>query len=171
MKRYIKRGVAASHTPKRKTILCSSNGRYIGGKLFDLPESYWDDEDDTARIERTEEQDSYIHNFSDNYIVYWDNGDSISVNTDLNISWDIIERMAIKEGIDVIAYPDHIDVIGYYGRNQDVAHLYPISDDKAAELVDLVDNSDFDETTTLESYISEYAWNGASDIDIIKSWR
>lgn len=171
MKRYIKRGVAASRTSKRKTILCSSNGKYIGGKLFDLPESYWDDEDDTARIERAEEIDSYINNFSDNYIIYWNNGDSISVNTDLNVSWDIIERMAIKEGIDVIAYPDHIDVIGYYGRNQDVAHLYPISDDKAAELVDLVDNSDFDETTTLESYISEYAWNGASAEDVIKSWR
>ena len=89
----------------------------------------------------------------------------------MNVSWDIVDRMAIKEGIDVIAYPDYIDVIGYYGRNQEVAHLYPISDDKAAELVDLVDNSDFDETTTLESYITEYAWNGASVEGVIKSWR
>lgn len=160
MKRYI----------RRNRVMCSTNGKYIGGKLFDLPEEFWDDEDDTARIERTEEQDDYIHNFSDNYIIYWDNGD-ISVNTDLNVSWDIVERMAVKEGVDVIAYPDHIDIVGYYGRHQDVAHLYPISEAKADELVELVDNSDYDETTTLESYISQYAYNGASIEDVIRTWR
>lgn len=48
--------------------------------------------------------------------------------------------------------------------------IYPISDAKAQELVDIIDNSEYDETTTLQIEISQYAWNGASEIDIIKSW-
>ena len=40
---------------------------YIGGKLYDLPETYWDDEDDELRIERYEEQKSYINTFAKMY--------------------------------------------------------------------------------------------------------
>lgn len=154
---------------RRKITASIDNGTYIGGKLFDMPESFWEDEE--AQIERTEEQDKYINNFAKNYVIYWNNGDTIEFTTDLDVFYDITDRMAIKEGVDVVAYTDHIDVIGYYGRREDIAHLYPISDGKATELIDAIDNSDFDETTTLDGLISQYAWNGASDIEIIKSWR
>lgn len=155
---------------RRKIMMSSdsSQSQYIGGKLYDLPEDYWEDE--KAQESRAEEQNKYIYDFADNYIIYWNNGETISLTVDLDISWDIIEKMAIKDGVDVIAYPDHIDVVGYYGGRQDVAHLYPISDAKAQELVDIIDNSEYDETTTLQIEISQYAWNGASEIDIIKSW-
>lgn len=146
-----------------------SKGQYIGGKLFDMPDEYWEDYE--AQEARAEEQNDYIYDYSDNYIIYWNNGDAISFTSDLDISWDITDKMAIKDGIDVIAYDDHIDVIGYYNGREDVAHLYPISDDKANELIEAIDNSDFDEATTIDSVISQYAWGGASDIDIIKSWR
>ena len=151
--------MASSNSPK---------GQYIGGKLYDLPEDYW--ENDQAQEARAEEMNKYIYDFADNYIIYWGNGDEISFTTDLDLSWDVIERMAIKDGVDVVAYPDHIDVIGYYSGREDVAHLYPVSDAKAQELVDIIDNSELDETTTLQAEIAQYAWNGASEIDIIKSW-
>lgn len=153
---------------RRKITAATDKGTYIGGKLFDLPDSFW--EDDDAQISRTEEQDKYIHDFAKNYIIYWGNG-KIDFTADLDVFYDIADRMAIKEGVNVVAYDDHIDVIGYYGYHQDVAHLYPISDSMADELIDAIDNSDFDETTTIENLISQYAWSGASAEDIIKSWR
>lgn len=146
-----------------------SKGQYIGGKLFDMPDEYWEDYE--AQETRAEEQNDYIYDYSDNYIIYWNNGEEISFTSDLDISWDITNKMAIKDGIDVVAYDDHIDVIGYYNGREDVAHLYPVSDDMANELIEAIDNSDFDETTTIDSIISQYAWGGASDIEIIKSWR
>ena len=146
-----------------------SKGQYIGGKLFDMPDEYWEDYE--AQEARAEEQNDYIYDYSDNYIIYWNNGEEISFTSDLDISWDITDKMAIKDGIDVVAYDDHIDVIGYYNGREDVAHLYPVSDDKANELIEAIDNSDFDKATTIDSVISQYAWGGASDIDIIKSWR
>lgn len=154
---------------RRKITASTDKGTYIGGRLFDMPDSFWEDED--AQIARTEEQDKYIHDFAKNYIIYWNKGESIMFTNDLDTFYDIADRMAIKEGVDVVAYNDHIDMIGYYGRREDIAHLYPISDNKANELIDAIDNSDFDETTAIDGLISQYAWNGASDIDIIKSWR
>lgn len=146
-----------------------SKGQYIGGKLFDMPDEYWEDYE--AQETRAEGQNDYIYDYSDNYIIYWNNGEEVSFTSDLDISWDITDKMAIKDGIDVIAYDDHIDVIGYYNGREDVAHLYPISDDMADELIETIDNSDFDDTTTIGLIIAQYAWGGASDIDIIKSWR
>lgn len=134
-----------------------------------MPDEYWEDYE--AQETRAEEQNDYIYDYSDNYIIYWNNGEEISFTSDLDISWDITNKMAIKDGIDVVAYDDHIDVIGYYNGREDVAHLYPVSDDMANELIEAIDNSDFDETTTIDSIISQYAWGGASDIEIIKSWR
>ena len=154
---------------RRKITAATNSGTYIGGRLFDLPESYYEDYD--AQEARAEEQNKYIYNFAKNYIIYWNNGKRIEFTTDLDISWDIIEAMAIKEGIDVVAYPDHIDVLGYYGRHVDTASLYPVSDAMVDELIDAIDNSDFDETTTIDGLISQYAWNGASAEDVIKSWR
>ena len=91
---------------RRKITASIDNGTYIGGKLFDMPESFWEDEE--ARIERTEEQDKYINNFAKNYVIYWNNGDTIEFTTDLDVFYDITDRMAIKEGVDVVAYKDHV---------------------------------------------------------------
>lgn len=45
---------------RRKIMMSSdsSQSQYIGGKLYDLPEDYWEDE--KAQESRAEEQNKYI---------------------------------------------------------------------------------------------------------------
>lgn len=162
MKRYIKSS--------------TSNGSYIGGKLSDVDNyDLYDDEDayNAAFIARSETQSDYIALFADNYIIY--RPDDPNWNFDLSLDsvmvfWDLTESMAIKEGVDVVAYSDHIDVIAYYGSDEEVAHLYPVSDDKVRELAELIDNSDFDYSTTIEMEIAQYTHGGAPVEHILKSW-
>jgi len=148
----------------------SSSGRYIGGKLYDLPEEYWDNED--AQIDRYELMDKYVVDFANNYIVYQpDSYSQFSLWRDSNgLLAEVTDRMAIKDGIDLKSYPDHIEIVAYYNSRVDIAYLYPISNEKADELADIIDNSDFDESDTIESEIAQYAWGGASVEYILKSW-
>jgi hypothetical protein len=55
--------------------------------------------------------------------------------------------MALKEGANLIAYSDHLEVIGYDSGYVETIYLYPISDAKAKELKDILWNSDFDDTS------------------------
>lgn len=159
MKRYIKSSNATS-------------GKYIGGRLYDLPDSYWDDEDDDLRAERYEEQAKYIQDFASWYIVHWLRTDQFALyQSDANLLSDLTEMMAIKDGIDVIAYPEYIKIAGYYNMHTDAVCLYPISQAKASELIDLIDNTDFDETAVIDGEIAQSAWDGSSVEDVLKSWR
>lgn len=145
---------------------------YIGGKLYDLPETYWDDEDDELRIERYEEQKSYINTFANNYIIYCPQSDyefELSIS-DRQLLYDLTERMAIKDGIDVIAYADHIEVVAYYNNYSEIAYLYPISQSKTDELIQLIQDADFDEDVVIENEIAQCTWNGASVEDVLKTW-
>lgn len=149
----------------------TSNGKYIGGKLYDLPDDYWEDED--AHIDRFELQNNCIEDFADYYIIYRPELESYSfslLGVDDYLYADLTESMAIKEGVDVVSYPDHIEVIAYYGTHEEIAYLYPVSAAKAKELIALIDNSDFSESMTIENEIAQYAWNGARVEDILKSW-
>ena len=158
MKRYIKSS--------------TNNGSYIGGKLSDIVYDSEETYSDTL-VARSETQSDYIATFADNYIIY--RPDEPTWTFDLNlysvmVFWVLTESMTIKEGVDVVAYSDHIDVIAYYGSDEEVAHLYPISDEKARELAVILDGSDFDESTTIEMEIAQYAHGGAPVEQILKSW-
>ena len=152
----------------------SDSPNYIGGKLYDLPDSYWDDEYEELHTERNEQQDKYIRDFAKYYIIYRPKSDHHKFElcvADSYPLYDITDAMAIKDGIDIIAYPDHIEIVGYYNSKRDIVCLYPVSDTMFDDLAGKVDNSDFDESTTLENELAQYAWGGASVEDILKSWR
>ena len=160
MKRYIK---SSNTTPSK----------YIGGKLYDLPDSYWDDIDDDLRAERYEAQDKFVENFADNYIAY---RPSSSDNKYLfyrnypGLLYDISDGMAIKDGMDVVDQGNFIVLIGYYNNHQDIVCLYPVNSKKADELAEIIDNSDFDESDTIDAEISQYAWQGQGIQDVLQSW-
>lgn len=156
----------------------SEQGEYIGGKFSDIVEQadFNTEEGEDAYYElieeRTETIDDYIQNFASNYIVYrpdsahrkfelW-SGD---MYLDIRDMW---ESMAIKEGVDLIAYPKYLKAIGYYGTYEDEVYLYPISNERAAELEDIIDNADFGDP--IENEIAQYAYNGASIEDVLLSW-
>lgn len=160
---------------KRYIKLSTSSGTYIGGKLSELDYNSFESEDAyyDAFWARTETQSDYISTFADYYIIY--RPDESNWTFDLSFGpttlyATLTESMSIKEGVDVIAFNDHIDVIAYYGSDEEVAHLYPISEDKANELSDILDNSDFDYSTTIEMEIAQYTHGGASIEHVLKSW-
>ena len=158
MKRYIKSS--------------TDDSKYIGGRLYDLPDTYWDDED--AHVDRFETQNNYINNFKQGgyYIIY--RPDSTYHKFTLfggpNILADISDGMRIKDGLDVIAYKDHIELVGYYSGSKDIVKLYPVDINKAIDLGELIDNADFSESTVIENEIAQQTWNGASVEDVLKSW-
>lgn len=158
MKRYIK---SAADTKE-----------YIGGKLYDLPNNYWEDYNQIE--DRYLTQENAVQQFSKYYIIYQpDSKDykfSLSYESPSLLA-EITNTMRIKDGIDLIKYPDHLEIIGYYSGDEDVVKLYPISAQIYEDLLDKVDNSDFDESTTIENELAQYTWGGASVEQILKSLR
>ena len=153
----------------------SEDTKYIGGKLYDLPEEYHDfgDDADELRMERSETQDEYFLQFADHYLIYcpdYKNNKFELHPTDEGLNY-IAETMPIKDGVDLVAYPDHLELIAYYSGRETIAYLYPISDSKFDELCEILENSDFDESTTIDSEIAQSAWGGASVEDVLRSWR
>ena len=140
---------------------------YIGGELNQLPESYWEDENNEQE-QRYLEQQSFINKRRPNYIVYYPES-NFFMFSDGDLS-EIAERMAIKEGIDVIEYSDNIHVVAYYGASRETAYMFPLSDEKISEIKEILSKSDFDESTTIEMEIAQHAYTGASVKDILCSW-
>lgn len=158
MKRYIK---SATDTKE-----------YIGGKLYDLTDSYWEDDDQAA--DRYLTQENAVQSFSKYYIIYRPDSDeyrfSLSYESPSLLA-EITDAMRIKDGIDLIKYPDHLEIIGYYSGSEDVVELYPISMQLYSDLCGKVANSDFDESTTIENELAQYAWGGASVEQILQTFR
>ena len=84
---------------------------------------------------------------------------------------DISDGMRIKDGIDVIAYKDHIDLVGYYNGSRDIVKIYPIDVNKAIELQELFETADFDESTVIENEIAQYTYGGATIEDVLNFWK
>ena len=149
----------------------SNNSNYVGGKLYDLPDDFWFDEE--SMVDRSEEQAEYVKDFADYYVIYRPrySDDAFELwGSSSTLLYDLTEVMSIKDGIDVIAFPDHIEVVAYDGSFDETVYLYPISNERASDLVAIIDDADFGESTVLEKEIAQSAWSGASIEDILKSW-
>lgn len=159
MKRYIRASAGSS-------------GKYIGGKLYELPDSFWDD--DELSVTRNETLNAYVNNYKQGgyFIIY--RPDSKNYKFELlggpDILYDITEGMRIKDGIDLVDYKDHLDVIGYYSGSEDIIKLYPVNINKAIELSKIIENADFNESTVIDGEIAQYAWGGASAEDVLRTW-
>ena len=154
----------------------SNIGEYIGGKLSDISEQadFETEEGEDAYFELIEERaetiNDYILDFSSYYIRYSpDNSYSKFELCTNDYAVEVWEILAIKEGVDLIAYPNYLKAVGYYGRREDVVYLYPISEEKADELSEIIDNADFGESDVIETEIAQYTYNGASVEDVLKS--
>ena len=162
MKRYIRASAGAS-------------GKYIGGKLYELPDSFWDEEGEEDRVNRNETQNAYVNNYKQGgfFIIYRPDSENYKFTLlgGLDILYDITEGMRIKDGIDLIDYKDHLDIIGYYNGDEDIVKLYPIGIDKVIELSKIIEDADFSESTVIENEIAQETWNGVSAEDVLKSWK
>lgn len=148
---------------------------YIGGRLFDIVDAYgyYDESEESEEVHtlRAEEMDNYILDFADYYICTNPKHTFFNIwKTDYTFIKELWESLAVKEGVDLIAYPDHLEAIGYYGNSQDIICLYPISETQVKELSQIIDNSDFEETDVIENEIAQYTWDGASVEDVLRSW-
>lgn len=159
MKRYIKSS--------------SSAPNYVGGRLYDLPDSFWDD--DESSVTRNETLNAYVNNYKQGgyFIIYRPDSENYKFELlgGLDILYDITDGMRIKDGIDLIDYKDHLDVIGYYSGAEDIVKLYPVDINKAIELSKIIENADFNESVVIDGEIAQEAWDGSSVEDVLKSWR
>lgn len=159
MKRYIRASAGAS-------------GKYIGGKLYELPDSFWDDDESSAN--RNEILNAYVNNYKQGgfFIIYRPDSEDFKFTLlgGLDILYDITEGMRIKDGIDLVDYKDHLDIIGYYSGDEDIVKLYPIGIDKVVELNKIIEDADFSESTVIENEIAQETWDGASAEDVLRSW-
>lgn len=147
-----------------KILTSSNNGKYIGGHWEDL--EYNDD----AKSDSIDEQIQYVNDFADNYIIYtpYSKNYKFELRSDDDLLLYIWDCLPLKGGADLLAYPDHLEVVWDYDG---VVYLYPISNEKSAELCNILEDSDFNESFTIEDVIAQYTWNGASVEDVLKSWR
>ena len=159
MKRYIRASAGAS-------------GKYIGVKLYELPDSFWDDDESSAN--RNEILNAYVNNYKQGgfFIIYRPDSEDFKFTLlgGLDILYDITEGMRIKDGIDLVDYKDHLDIIGYYSGDEDIVKLYPIGIDKVVELNKIIEDADFSESTVIENEIAQETWDGASAEDVLRSW-
>lgn len=161
MKRYIKAN--------------DDSKEYIGGRLADMDYDAYrtDDAYYDALDFRFDTQSRYISEFASDYIVYFPDRSVGQFDCYLsvpNLLFDVTEGMAVKDGIDVIAQTDHIEVVAYDGNGEEIVKLYPISGDIAYEIESAMEHSDFDVSTVIEGKIAQHAWSGASIEDVLKSW-
>ena len=159
MKRYIRASAGAS-------------GKYIGGKLYELPDSFWDDDESSAN--RNEILNAYVNNYKQGgfFIIYRPDSEDFKFTLlgGLDILYDITEGMRIKDAIDLVDYKDHLDIIGPYTGHDDIVKLYPIGIDKVVELNKIIEDADFSESTVIENEIAQETWDGASAEDVLRSW-
>jgi len=160
-------------------IYCNSSNsgeKYIGGKLYDFYDEISEYEDLDLYNEKEEERariiDDYILNFSEYYILYRPDNSyyTFELAYALDLVSDMWDSMDIKDGVNLINHGNYLEAIGYYNSHEDKIYLYPVSDEKATELSNLIDNADFGESYVIENEIAQYTWNGASVEDVLLSW-
>lgn len=124
MKRYIKSDVDLN--PEK----------YVGGKLSDFKED--------APIERASDIYKYIYDFSDGYLVCLPDVatghgryDIISPPVQFEDISLLFEVVSIKDGVDLIDRQTYLEIVAYNGAKQTKVLLYPISANKAADLLGL----------------------------------
>lgn len=71
---------------------------------------------------------------------------------------DLIQEMSIKEGLNLYRIARGFQISAYYGIYTENLYLYPISDDDAKTLQDIIDRSDFSESIVIDSNIAQYCY-------------
>lgn len=110
--------------------------------------------------ERAETMDRIITETSNYYIAHYPKR---NIETRFSLIracdyWEKVDCMAIKEGVDYYQTPNGFEIVAYYGPYSESLCLYPISDERADELQNEIDNADFCESVVIDAHIAQYCF-------------
>lgn len=139
-----------------KYIKSSSDRYYIGGDLYDID---WESEDLDKILEaRAEEIEEFIIHCADYYVAYWPKNRHrqyyIVKNTDVDD--DVIEAMAIKDGINVMYTNKHLEITAYDSGYEETVYLYPVLTHNAEKALELIDDTDFSQEEQIDKFIKKF---------------
>ena len=134
--------------------------KLLYGDIFDILSSNlsWKDEEELLQ-ERTRRMDRKIAK-SNFYIAHFP-------KREVESRWELIhayeygvlfDGMAIKEGVNMYEIENGFRFIAYYGSYKETLNLYPIADEKAKELQNIIDNAELDSSIVIDTEIAQYMW-------------
>lgn len=129
--------------------------------IFDILEKNYDlDTEERVLIERNEKMTDIIEKKSRHYIAHFP-GSDLSNRWDLTTSYDysdLIQTMAIKEGVNLYKTMRGFEIESYYGTRCESLFLYPITEKQAHDLGETLDASDFDTSIVIDAIIAQYVY-------------
>ena len=117
-------------------------------------------DNDDVLIERAEQMDKIVMERSNYYIAHFPER-SVENRWELVSSYEysqLFDGMAIKEGVDMYEIVNGFRFIAYYGSWRETLNLYPITDEKAKELQNIIDNTELDSSIVIDAEIAQYMW-------------
>ena len=131
------------------------------GNIFDILSSNLSLEDEQELLqERSERMDKRVCEKSNYYIAHFPER-SVENRWELVSSYEysnLFEKMAIKEGVNMYEIVNGFRFIAYYGSYNETFNLYPIADEKARELQNIIDNAELDSSIVIDAEIAQYMW-------------
>lgn len=109
---------------------------------------------------RAELMDQIIEKSSNYYIAHFPKRD-LESRFSLIQAYDyynLVDSMAIKEGCNFYRARRGFEIVAYYGPYEESLFLYPISDDNARQLSDIIDSADFCESVVIDAEIAQYCY-------------
>ena len=131
------------------------------GDIFDILSADLSSlEEEKLLVERISRMDSVIIKKSNYYIAHFPER-SVENRWELVSSYEyseLFEKMAIKEGVNMYEIVNGFRFIAYYGSYSETLNLYPISDEKAKELQNIIDNAELDSSIVIDAEIAQYCY-------------
>ena len=118
------------------------------------------EEEEKLLVERAEKMNSIVAERSKYYIAHFP-------KREVESRWQLIvaneydellQGMAIKEGVNMYETENGFCFTAYYGNYSEDLYLYPISEAKAKELRGIIDNAEFDESIVIDAEIAQYMY-------------
>ena len=130
----------------------------IGTDIYDIDYDNLDSEE-IEEIMNTNYEALYreLYRLSNSFVYQFSDNGEVGLCSIRDID-GLTERLAIKDGVNCYKNTFGIVIVAYYGRTTDKLYLVPVSSELATYLAKIVDESDFDESTTLDGILSEYSY-------------
>ena len=137
-----------------------SFSQLIGTDIYDIDyDSLGDEGTDEIMEANYEAFYREIYKSGDSYIYeFCDTGWNEIGLCDASYIDELIERLAIKDGVNYYKNTFGFVVVAYYNLHQDKLCLVPISKELASYIENVIDESDFNESVTLQTLLSEYSY-------------
>lgn len=129
--------------------------KIIGRDIYDID---YDNEDGNEIME-----DNYydfyreIYKSGKYYLYIYSDNNELGICTDNEID-GLIEKLAIKDGVNCYKNVFGFTVVAYFGGHKDKLYLVPITDSLYDYLASTVEESDFSESDTIDGLLSQHSY-------------